>query len=80
MVPQFIICFQNLQKKLTRSPPEVEVKELFLTTLWEPLQTTLAVLDFKTSTINQVIDVVTGQDKPLTQGVPLEHFTKGVVR
>ena len=24
--------------------------------------------------------VVTGLDKPLTQGVPLEHFTKGVVR
>ena len=36
-VPQFIIRFQNLQKQLTQSPLEDEVKEIFLMALWEPL-------------------------------------------
>ena len=42
---------------------EDEVKEIFLTALREPLQTTLAVLDLSTSTIDQVIDWVLDMDQ-----------------
>ena len=62
-IPQFIIRFQNLRKKLTRPPSEKDLKETFLTTLQEPLRSTLAVLDFKVDTLEQVIDRVLNMDK-----------------
>ena len=46
-----------------RAPSEDEVKEIFLTALREPLRTTLVVLDFRTSTINQIIDRVLDMDR-----------------
>ena len=46
-----------------RAPPEEDVKEIFLATLREPLRTTLVVLDFKTSTIDQVIYRVLDMDR-----------------
>ena len=40
-----------------------EVKEIFLTAIQERLQTTLAVLDFKTSMIDQVIYQMLDMDR-----------------
>ena len=63
IVAQFIIRFQNLHRQLTRAPPEEDVKEIFLAALREPLWTTLAVVDFKTNTIDQVIDRVLNMER-----------------
>ena len=57
-VPQFIIRFQTLHIQLTRAPPEDESKAVFLAALREPLRTMCGVLDFRTSTMDQVIDRV----------------------
>ena len=46
-----------------RAPPEEDVKEIFLAALREPLWTTMVVLDFKTSTIDHVIDLVLDMDR-----------------
>ena len=62
-VPQFIIQFQTLHRQLTRAPPEDEAKAVFLDTLREPLRTMCVVLDFQTSTMDQVIDRVLEMDK-----------------
>ena len=63
MVSQFIILFQNLRKSLSMPQPEVDVKETFSTTLREPHQKMLAVLDFTKSTIDQVIEKVLDMDR-----------------
>ena len=63
MVPQFIILFQTLHNQLTRAPLEDEAKAVFLAALREPLRTMCAVLDFRTSTMDQVIDRVLEIDK-----------------
>ena len=52
-----------MHNQLTRALPEQEVKAIFLATLREPLQTMCAVIDFQTSTIDQVIDRVMEMDK-----------------
>ena len=62
-MPQFIIRFQTLHNQLTRAPPEDEVKALFLATLRETLRTMCGVLDFQTSTMDQVIDRLLEMDK-----------------
>ena len=40
-----------LHNQLTRAPPEDEVKAIFLAALQEPVQTMLAVLDFRTRSL-----------------------------
>ena len=44
-VPQFVIRFQNLSKKLSWSPTPEELTEIFLTGLREPLRTTVELVD-----------------------------------
>ena len=66
MVPQFIIWFHTLHNHLTRAPLEEEVKGVFLAVLQEPVQTMCAVQDFRTSTIDQVIDHILEMDKNST--------------
>ena len=62
-VPQFIIQLHTLHRQLTRAPPEDEAEAVFLAALREPLWTMLAVLDFRTSTIDEVIDWVLDMDR-----------------
>ena len=62
-VPQFIIRFQTLHSQLTRAPPEDDAKAVFLAALREPLRAMCGILDFRTSTIDQVIDRVLEMDK-----------------
>ena len=57
MVLSFIIRFQNLQKQLTQQPLEEELKDAFPTALGEPFWITLAVLEFNTKHLEQVIDL-----------------------
>ena len=57
-VAQFIISFQMLHSQLTKAPLEDKAKVVFLAALWEPLRTMIAMLDFRTNTIDQVIDRV----------------------
>ena len=63
MIRQFIIRFQMLHNQLTRAPPEDEVKAIFLAALQEPVQTMLAVLDFRTSIVDDVIEQVLEMDR-----------------
>ena len=51
-----------MHSQLTRAPPEEEAKAVFLVALWE-LRTVCAVIDFRTNTIDQVIDRVMEMDK-----------------
>ena len=62
-VPQFIIRFQTLHNQLTRAPLEDEAKVMFLAALREPLRRMCGVLDFRTSTMDHVIDRVLEIDK-----------------
>ena len=62
-MPQFIIRFQTLHSQLTREPPKDEAKAVFLAALREPLRAMCGVLDFRTSTMDQVIDRVLEIDK-----------------
>ena len=62
-VLQFIIRFQTLHSQLTRAPPEDEAKTVFLAALREPLRTMCGVVDFRTSTVDHVIDRVLEMDK-----------------
>ena len=62
-MPQFIIRFQTLHNQLKRAPPEDEAKAVFLAALREPLRTMCGVLDFRTSTVDQVIDRVLEMEK-----------------
>ena len=62
-VPQLIIWFQTLHSQLTRAPPEDEAKAMFLAGLREPLRTMCGVLDYRTSSMDQVIDRVLEMDK-----------------
>ena len=53
-----------MHSQLTRAPPEEEeVKTVFLATLQERLRKMCAIIDFRTSTIDQVIDRVMEMDK-----------------
>ena len=56
--PQFVIRFQILKKQLTRSPTPEEFTETFLISIWEPLRTTLAVVDLIGKPIEDVISRV----------------------
>ena len=62
-MPQLFIRFQTLHNQLTRAPPEDEAKAVFLAALREPLRTMCGVLDFRMSTMDQVIDRVLEMDK-----------------
>ena len=62
-MPQFIIQFHTLHTQLTQAPPEDEAKAVFLVALREPLRTMCGLLDFRTSTVDQVIDRVLEMDK-----------------
>ena len=62
-VLQFVICFQTLHIELKRAPSEDEAKVVFLATLREPLRTTLSVFDFRTNTIDEVVDRVLEMDR-----------------
>ena len=55
-IQQFAIRFQRMHSQLSRAPPEEETKAIFLAALREPLRTVCTVIDFRTSTIDQVID------------------------
>ena len=57
-MPQIIIRFHHLWKQLTRPLLEEDLKETFLTTLQELLRTTMVVLDFKSDTLEEVINRV----------------------
>ena len=57
--------FQIL-RQLAHPALEEELKETFLTTLREPLRTTFAVVNFKDTTIEQVIDWVQVMDSAQT--------------
>ena len=52
-----------LHSQLTRAPPEDEAKAVFFAALWEHLRTMCTILDFGTSTMDQVIDRVLEMDK-----------------
>ena len=69
-VAQFVIRFQNLRKQLTRSPTPEELTELFLTVLWEPFWTTLAVVDLtghpKEDVISRVLRLDSAQSMSMT--------------
>ena len=62
-IQQFGIRFETMHSQLTRAPPKAEVKAVFLAALREPLRTMCAVIDFRTNTIDQVIDQVMDMDK-----------------
>ena len=62
-IPQFVIRFQRMHSQLTRTPPEEETRAIFLAALREPLRTVCTVIDFRTSTIDQVIDRVREMEK-----------------
>ena len=62
-IQQFVIRFQEMHSQLTRAPPEEEAKTIILASLREPLRTVCAVIDFQTSTIDQVIAWVMEMDK-----------------
>ena len=49
--------------QLSRAPPEAETKAIFLAALREPLRTVCTVIEFRTSTIDQVIDQVREMEK-----------------
>ena len=61
-IPQFTIRFQNLHRELAREISADNPKDTFLTTLREPLRTTLGVLDFSQQMIEQVVDQVLVMD------------------
>ena len=63
IVPQFIIRFQTLHSQLTRAPSEDGAKAIFFVAPREPLRTMLAILDFQTNTIDQVIYRVLEMDR-----------------
>mgnify|MGYP000597861148 CR=1 FL=1 len=63
IVPQFIIRFQTLHRQLTSAPLEDEAKAVYLAALRESLRTMCVVLDFRTNTIDQVVDQVLEMDK-----------------
>ena len=52
-----------MHSQLTRASSEEEAKAIFLATLREPLRIVCAVIDFKTSMIDQVIDRVMDMEK-----------------
>ena len=52
-----------MHNQLSRAPPEAEAKAIFLAALREPLRTVCAVIDFRTSTIDQVIERVREMEK-----------------
>ena len=52
-----------MHNQLTWAPPEAEVKAIFLVALPERLCTVCAVIDFRTSMIDQVIDRVIDMEK-----------------
>ena len=54
-VPQFVIRFQSLRRQLTHSPTPEELSEIFLTGLWEPLRTTLQLMDLSRQPMEEVI-------------------------
>ena len=62
-VPQFIIRFQTLHRQLTSAPLEDEAKAVYLAALRESLRTMCVVVDFRTNTIDQVVDRVLEKDK-----------------
>ena len=62
-MPQFIIRFQTLHNQWTREPPEDEVKAVFFAAFREPLRIMCGFLDFRTNTVDQVIDRVLEMDK-----------------
>ena len=45
-----------LYNQLTRAPSKDEVKAILLAALWEPLWTMSTVLDFWSSTVDEVIE------------------------
>ena len=55
-VSQFVIWFQNLQLQISKTIPDEELKDIFLEAIREPLQTILAVFNFRNQSIDQVID------------------------
>ena len=62
-IQQFVIRFQRMHSQLSRAPSEEETKAIFLATIWEPLRTVCIVIDFRTNTIDQVIDRVREMEK-----------------
>ena len=62
-MPQFIIRFQILHSQLTRAPSEEEAKTVLLAALREHLRAMCGVLEFRMSTMEQVIDRVLEMDK-----------------
>ena len=62
-IQQFVIRFQRMHSQLSRAPPEEETKAIFLAALREPLRTVCTVIDFRTSTVDQVIDRVREMEK-----------------
>ena len=52
-----------MHSQLSRAPPEEETKAIFLAALREPLRTVCTVIEFRTSTIDQVIDQVREMEK-----------------
>ena len=62
-IQQFVIRFQRMHNQLSRAPPEAETIAIFLTTLREPLRMVCTVIDFCTSTVDQVIDQVREKEK-----------------
>ena len=62
-IQQFVIRFQRMHCQLSRAPPEAETKAIFLAALWEPLHTMCTVIDFRTSTVDKVIDRVREMEK-----------------
>ena len=69
-MPQFVIRFQNLRKQLTRSPIPEELTEVFLTGLWKPLRTTLALVDLIGNPIKDVISRVLRLDSVQSMSMP----------
>ena len=55
---EFVIRFQRMHSQFSRAPPKAETKVIFLAALGEPLRMVCTVIDFHTSTIDQVIDRV----------------------
>ena len=62
-IQQFVIRFQRMHSQLSRAPPEEETKAIFLAALGELLCTVCTVIDFRTSTVDQVIDRVREMEK-----------------
>ena len=62
-VSQFVIRFQSLQLQIAKKIPDVELKDIFLEAIQEPLRTTLAVFDFSDQTIDKVIDKALAMDR-----------------